>query len=130
MISEPLLKTVIEKILALKKTEKFLIVSDNVKKELAEDFFIYASKNKYNVKIMLMTAREQHGEEPVKEIAKEMLKSDVIFLLTDKSLSHTEATRKAVKNGTRGISSPNMFQDILERCVDLDYDELIKFHQW
>jgi aminopeptidase len=130
MLPESLLKTVIEKILALKKEEKFLLVTDNVKKELAEDFFIYATKNGYNVKIMLMSSLEEHGQEPPKEVAKEMLSSKVIFLLTDKSLSHTEATRKAVKNGTRGISSPNMFKDILERCVDIDYEKLIKFHQW
>ncbi len=130
MISQKVIETVINKVLALKKEEKFLIVTDNIKRELAEDFFIYAVNNKFNVKLMLMQALEQNGQEPPQEIAKEMLKSNVILILTDKSISHTEATRNAEKNGTRGISSPNMFVDILERSVDIDYDELIKFHQW
>jgi aminopeptidase len=130
MISENVLNTVINKVLALKKEEKFLIVTDSIKRELAEDFFIYAINNNFNVKIILIATMEQHGQEPPKGVANEMIKSDVIFLLTDKSLSHTEATREAVKSGTRGISSPNMYADILEKCVDIDYDELIKFHQW
>ena len=130
MITENIIKTVLNKIFNLNKEEKFLIITDNIKKQLAEDFFIYSIKNGYDIKLILMEELKQTGEEPSDEISEEMLKSDVILMLTNKSLSHTEARRKATKKGARIISAPGITEDILDRCVDIDYDELIKTHKW
>ncbi len=130
MTCEKIIKTVISKIINLKEDEKFLIITDNIKKKIAEDFFIYSINKGYNVKLILMEELKQNGEEPSREVSREMLKSDVIIIITNKSLSHTEARRNATEKGARIISAPGITEDILNRCVDIDYDKLIETHQW
>jgi aminopeptidase len=129
-INTVIVGTVIHKILNLKKDEKFLIITDNVKKHLAEEFFIYATSNNYKVKFTLISELKQNGEEPSLDVKKEMLHSDVILMITNKSLSHTEARRKATDKGARIISAPGITKEIMERCVDINCDELIKTHKW
>jgi leucyl aminopeptidase (aminopeptidase T) len=130
MVNENIIKTVLNKILNLKKEEKFLIITDNIKRHLAEEFFIYSVSNGYKVKFTLISELKQNGEEPSRDVAKEMLHSDVILIITNKSLSHTEARRKATEKGARIISAPGITKEILERCVDIDYDKLIETHKW
>jgi aminopeptidase len=130
MVNEKIITTILNKILNLKKEEKFLVITDNKKKHLAEEFFIYSVSNGYNVKLILMEELKQNGEEPSRGITKDMLKSNVIFIITSKSLSHTEARREASKKGARIISAPGITEDILNRCVDINYDELIERHKW
>ena len=130
MVNEDIIKTVLNKILNLKKEEKFLIITDEIKKQLAEEFFIYSISQSYNVKLILMSELKQNGEEPSREVSREMLKSDVILMITNKSLSHTEARRFASEKGARIISAPGITKEVMERCVDIDYDELIKTHKW
>jgi aminopeptidase len=130
MLNQNLLKKVLNKIFELKKEEKFLIITDNQKKHLAEEFFIFAINNKYNVKLRLIPELKQNGQEPSREVSKEMLKSDVLLMITNKSLTHTRARREATEKGTRIISAPGITEDIFNRCVDIDYDPLIKMHEW
>jgi len=130
MLNQNLLKKVLNKILNLDQEEKFLIITDNIKKHLAEDLFTYATNNDYNAKLLLIPELKQNGEEPSLQVATEMLKSDVIIMLTDKSLSHTTARRLATEKGARIISSPGITEEILNRCVDIDYDKLITFHKY
>jgi aminopeptidase len=130
MINQNLIKTVLNKILNLNKEEKLLIISDNVKKNLAEEFFMYAVSNKYKAKLTLIPELKQNGEEPSRDVSKEMLHSNAILMITNKSLSHTEARRFASEKGARIISAPGITEEILNRCVDIDYEELIKRHQW
>jgi leucyl aminopeptidase (aminopeptidase T) len=129
MLNESIIKTVLNKIINLSKEEKLLIITDRVKKHLAEDFFIYTTNNNYNVKLLLIPELQHNGEEPSKETAKDMLNSQVIIMLTNKSLSHTEARRKATEKGARIISGPGITKEILNRCVDIDYENLIKLHK-
>lgn len=129
MVSEKIVKVVVDKILGLKKGEKFLVVTDKVKEKLAREFYDYGEEITES-ELIVMEPLKMHGEEPLPEVGAKMLCSEVLFLLTDKSLSHTSAVRKAIAKGARGISSPNMFEDILERCVDIDYTELEEVHEW
>ncbi len=64
------------------------------------------------------------GEEPLKRIAKEMLKYDVILLVTTKSLSHTLARKNAVDKGARAASMPGITESILKRAIDVNYKKV------
>ena len=128
MLKPKLIKTVLEQIFKLKRSEPFLIITDSIKIKLAEEFFIYALNHNHKAKIILMPELEQNGQEPGSEVTKEMLKHKVILIITNKSLSHTKARRKATEKGVRIISAPGITERILNRCVDLDYQELIQFH--
>lgn len=130
MVDKKVIEIVLKKILNLQPEEKFLILTDKIKKELAQEFYDFASTITSEAKIKTISVMKHNGEEPPVEIAQEMKNSDVSILLTEKSLSHTQARREAVKNGARMISCPGLDKDILERCVDIDYEELGKFHDW
>ncbi len=128
-ISGKILKAIIEKILNLKEKESFLILTDNPKKELAMPIYKYAKKITNNARIEVIKELDVNGQEPEKYIADLMLDYDVQFYLTSKSLSHTDARRNATKKGHRIISAPGLTKDIIERCVDIDYEWLIKLHE-
>lgn len=122
------IKVVIDKIFELKENESFLLITDTLKEEMARPFFEYAETISNNSKIIVMEPLSRNGEEPKVEVSKTMLENDVILMLTSKSLSHTKARRDASENKARIISSPGLTQEMLDRCVDIDYDDLIAFH--
>ena len=48
------------------------------------------------------------------------------ILLTSKSISHTKARKNACLNGARIASLPGATQDMIARCIDIDYSEMKK----
>ena len=127
-INTQILDTILKKVLDLKPAESFLMITDKPKKELAMQVYEYAKNITPSARIEIMKELERNGQEPEPEVAELMLNHDVQFYLTSKSLSHTNARRNATKKGHRIISAPGLTYDMIERCVDIDYDELIKFH--
>ena len=130
MIKTSILDAVLKKVLNLQPEEKFLVVTDPLKESLARQFYTHAQTITTKAKIIVMPVLKQSGEEPPQEVAEEMKQNDVQILLTAKSISHTKARRDAIAKGARLISSPGMTAEMLNRCVDIDYDELISFHEW
>ncbi|MBA3064791.1 hypothetical protein FP803_05115 [Candidatus Woesearchaeota archaeon] len=128
-IDSKILKIILIKILDLKPDESFLIITDEPKKELAMQIYEYAKKITRSARIEVIEELEINGQEPEPEVSKLMLDYDVQFYLTSKSLSHTNARRDATKKGHRIISSPGLTEDMMNRCVDIDYDWLIKLHK-
>lgn len=124
MIDEKVVKTVLESCMALKKNEKCLIVTDTNKIDIAEPFFTLASKMSKDAKISIMTPLKNNGDEPTEEVAQLMKEYDVELLITSKSLSHTAARRNANEKGARIASMPGINEDMLNRCVELNYTEL------
>lgn len=120
--------TILRKVLDLKPTESFLMITDKPKKELGMQVYEYAKNITPSARIEIIKELERDGQEPEPEVAELMLNHDVQFYLTSKSLSHTNARRNATKKGHRIISAPGLTYDMMKRCVDIDYDEIIKFH--
>ena len=124
MISENALRSVFEGSLKLKPSETFLVVTDTVKEDIGRAFYEYACGITQQAKIVVMDPTREHGTEPPAHIAEEMLKFDVQLLITDKSLTHTLARREATKTGARIATMPSITEDIANRCLDIDYDDL------
>jgi len=127
-INTQILDTILKKVLDLKPAESFLVITDKPKKELAMQIYEHAKKITPSVKFKVMKELKQDGQEPELEVAELMLNHNIQFYLTSKSLSHTNARRNATKKGHRIISAPGLTYDMIKRCVDIDYGELIKFH--
>ena len=127
-INTQILNIILKKVLDLKPAESFLIITDELKKELAMQIYEYAKKITPSARIEVIKELEINGQEPEPEVSELMLDYDVQFYLTSKSLSHTNARRDATKKGHRIISAPGLTYDMMKRCVDINYDELIKFH--
>ena len=128
-INTQILDTILKKILDLKPDESFLVITDEPKKELAMQIYEYAKKITRSARIEIIEELEMSGQEPDRKTAELMLDYDVQFYLTSKSLSHTNARRDATKKGHRIISSPGLTEDMMNRCVDIDYDWLIRLHK-
>jgi leucyl aminopeptidase (aminopeptidase T) len=109
----------------VKKDEKVLIITDDIKKEIGELFLNQASEIA-DAELTEIPVGKMHGEEPPKETAEKMLHYDVIIIATDKSLSHTTARKNATEAGARIASMPEITKDILERAIDVDYKKMKK----
>ncbi len=115
---------VLKECMALKKDEKLLIVYDKNKKDIADIFLKKAIKITKNVKKIKTRVAKENGEEPLKNVANTMLNYDVILLITTKSLSHTNARRKASKKGARIASMPNITKDVMKRALTANYHKI------
>jgi leucyl aminopeptidase (aminopeptidase T) len=122
-------KTALTKCMALKKKESLLIVTDSKKKKLAKAFLKEAEKICDNCRLVEIPIGNVHGEEPPKNIASELKKCDVAFLITTKSLSHTKARKDACKAGVRITSMPGITGDMAKRAIDVDYNKISKLNK-
>jgi len=78
-------ETALKICLGLKKDERVLIMYVNKKKKIAYSLFKEAQKITKDCSLLKIKAPKVNGEEPSKKVAKEMLKDDVIMLVTSKS---------------------------------------------
>ncbi len=118
---------VIRKCMGYKEDEVLLIVTDEGLKGLAEPFYEQTVELGIESVLMLMKALKVHGQEPPEVVARALRDVDVALLLTQKSLSHTMARREASRRyGTRIASMPGITLEIINRCLDIDYDDLRK----
>lgn len=53
--------------------------------------------------LTVMEPREQDSQEPPKTIAAAMKESDAFISIVGKSITHTNAVKNAVQNGSRGV---------------------------
>ncbi len=121
--------TVYSNLLRIKKNESVLIICDKKTKKIAEVFFEHGYEYGDHTLCFEIKEGKRHGEEPPKEIAELFLQYDILLLITTKSLSHCDATKKALSKGARAVTMPTITSDILKRCVDIDYKALEVLHK-
>ncbi|MEA3489054.1 MAG: aminopeptidase [Candidatus Omnitrophota bacterium] len=124
MVNDNAVKAVFAGSLKLRSEESCLIVTDTVKEHIGRDFYRYARGITPRSRIIVMEPTQEHGTEPPKEVALIMLQYDVQILITEKSLTHTRARREATAGGARIATMPSITEEIANRCLDIDYDEL------
>jgi leucyl aminopeptidase (aminopeptidase T) len=109
----------------VKQGEKVLIVTDSGKIKLeAPVFFETAKSFTKNLSLIEMPPTGQSGKEPPRNVIKQMCQSDVIFLVTSFSLSHTQARKKANEAGARIASLPGITLEMILRTLTLDYSQI------
>ncbi|HNX90464.1 MAG TPA: aminopeptidase [Candidatus Omnitrophota bacterium] len=124
MVSRKAVEAVFKESLKLKQGESCLIVTDTLKESIGKAFFDCAKEITKNAKIIVIQPTKEHATEPPKDVAEEMLKYNVQLLITDKSLTHTDARRKACAKGARIGTMPGINEDIANRCLEIDYEDL------
>ena len=80
--------------MAVKKNEKILVITDELKKEIGYSLYSNAIRMGYKALFVEMKSGKINGEEPSDEIAHLMQKFDVVFIPTAKSLTHTDARQR------------------------------------
>ncbi|MAG08428.1 leucyl aminopeptidase [Candidatus Woesearchaeota archaeon] len=104
--------------------ERVLIIIDKNKLNIGKALLQEAEKTTKHARLTEIPVMKYNGQEPPKDVAKEMLNSDVILMATSKSLSHTEARRKASEKGARIASMPGITEDIMKRTLAVDYSKI------
>lgn len=113
--------------LALKEGESFLVVADDVKRELGEALWEAGRQLGAEAVLMVMKEREKSGQEPPAAVASAMKRSDVVVCVTEHSLTHTKARKEAAANGARLATMPGITADMfLEGAIAADYVQVKK----
>jgi leucyl aminopeptidase (aminopeptidase T) len=115
-------KNVLEKCLGLKENESFLVVTDDVKKDLGLALYEAGKRLGAEAMLLIMEEREKSGQEPPASVAAAMIQSDVAICITEHSLTHTHARKNAAASGTRLATMPGITEDMfLEGAISADY---------
>jgi leucyl aminopeptidase (aminopeptidase T) len=108
--------------LALAAGESVLVVTDPVRQPIGEAFAETARALTPSVDVDVIPVGERNGAEPPPETARKMAAVDVALLLTEQSLSWTDARRTATGGGTRVASMPRLDESTLLRTLTIDYE--------
>lgn len=111
---------ILTKCMAVTKGEKVLIVTDANKRDIAQEIYELSARLT-KTDLIEIPVGKINGEEPPSQIAEKMRGYDVIFIITEKSLSHTDARKYASEAGARIASMPGVTKEILQRAVDVSY---------
>ena len=120
----PAVRTVIERCLAVKPGENVLIVVDSTLQDVGEALRDEAERAQADAVLAVMEPRGEHGEEPPPTIAAALAACDVFVAPTSRSLSHTQARRRASEGGARGATMPTVTADMLARLMAIDFDTM------
>ena len=112
--------------MGVKKGERILVISDELKNEVGYSLHKNAIRLGYKSLYVEMKAGKVNGEEPPKEIAELMKEFDVVFCPTDKSLTHTNARIKACAKGARIATFPGITKEVMIRGMNADYKKISK----
>ena len=101
--------------------EKVLIITDEEKRDIGDAFEDAALTISSQVEMQTIPVLEFSGQEPPSLVADKMCLADVILMPLSKSLSWTEARRRASENGARIISMPGITAETVLRTFPQDY---------
>ena len=122
------MRAAVEKILrsnlAIQEGERILIVTDENKHALARRFCDAAEELGYAAELATIPIPEVHGVEPPAAVANRMIEADIIFIITTRSLSHTQARANATEKGARIATMSGITEDILRRFSQVDLQQM------
>ena len=118
--------TAIKDCMKVKKNEKILVITDELKNEIGYSIYENAKRLGYTSLLLEMPSAKINGEEPPAEVAEMMKKFDVVFVPTAKSVTHTDARRAASKKGVRVATFPGITKEIMIRGMNADYNAISK----
>jgi leucyl aminopeptidase (aminopeptidase T) len=117
-------RTVVRRCLAVAPGENVVVVVDEPLQDVGEALRREAQAAHADAVLAVMSPRENHGVEPPAPIAAALAACDVFIAPTSRSLSHTQARKRATDNGARGATMPTVTADMLVRLMDADFDVL------
>jgi aminopeptidase len=110
--------------LNLNKNENVLVLTDEETFEIGHAFYQLGQSLAASTHLLLMPVAKVNGQEPPLQIAELMQKYDVVVCPTAKSLTHTEAKRKACAGGVRVATLPGITKDVFIRTLQVDYNRV------
>ncbi len=110
--------------LGLGRRERLLVVCDPPCSEIGDAFWSVGSALCREAVMVRIAPRKQNGNEPPQPVGGWFGQFDVAVMPTSRSLSHTQARRKASEGGTRIATLPGITADIFTRTMRADWKKL------
>jgi leucyl aminopeptidase (aminopeptidase T) len=104
--------------------EDVLVVCNPVTEEIGALMRIEAQGDGADATLAVISERESAAAEPPAAVAAAMAAADVVLAPTVQSLSHTAARKAASENGVRIGTLPGVTEEMLERLMSGDLDEI------
>jgi len=120
-------KVVLKNCLGVRRGEKVLIVTDDLKVDIGRALYEEARDLGAEALMIVMQPRKISGEEPPAPVAKAMEEADVVICPTESSLTHTQAKINAVTKGARVATMPGITPEMFSQgAITADYQEVEK----
>ncbi len=110
--------------LNLGRQEKLLVVCDPPCAKIGQAFWEIGQEKCREAVLVQISPRKQNGNEPPSPTGPWFGQFDVAVMPTSKSLSHTQARRKACEKGTRIATLPGITEDVFVRTMKTDWEKL------
>jgi leucyl aminopeptidase (aminopeptidase T) len=117
-------RTVVRDCLGVSSGERVLVVCDPSTEGLAVQICRAAEALGADASTMSMAPTERDGQEPPPEVAEAMAAANVVIAPTAKSISHTQARRRASAAGVRIATLPGVTEDLLARVMAVDLQQV------
>ncbi len=117
-------KIALSECLNLGRTERLLVVCDPPCFDIGNAFWQVGRTRCREAVMVQIAPRKQNGNEPPEPVGEWFSQFDVAVMPTSKSLSHTEARRKACAAGTRIATLPGITNDSFLRTMQTDWERL------
>lgn len=101
--------------LQMKAGEKIAIITEPEKLKIAETIAASAYRKDIEPVIVIMIPRDTDSQEPPKIVAEAMKGSDAFVSVVGKSITHTNAVKDAIKEGSRGVVLTQFSEDMMIR---------------
>lgn len=106
--------------------EAILVVTDGPERGIGYALFEAAKAVGAEALLIEIVPRRMHGEEPPMAVAGLMRMVDVVLAPTSRSLTHTEARRRACEAGARVATLPGITEEVMVRTLQADYTEVAR----
>ncbi len=117
--------TVVNVCAGIKDGEQVVIITEASKINIAKSIAAAVVSANAEPIISFMLPRERDGQEPPSTIAKAMKYSDAFIAVVEKSITHTNAVKNAVENGSRGIVLTQFSEDMMiSGGLEADFKEV------
>lgn len=103
--------------------ETVLVITDRKRRKIGRAIEAAASTITDTVYAEIPTD-ERHGTEPPAPVAAAMKTSDVVFVPTTRSLTHTRARREACEAGARVATMPSITEQIMNGAMRADFRDV------
>jgi leucyl aminopeptidase (aminopeptidase T) len=117
----PAVTTVITGCLGVQAGEEVLVVVDAGTRPIGEALREASAAAGADAVLAVMDERATDGTEPPRTIAAALSECDVFIAPTSRSLSHTQARKRASDVGARGATMPGVTEDMLARVMTVDF---------
>jgi len=121
-------KMVVEVNAHVQPDEKVAILTDTNQMNIAESLMSAAYAIGADPVLLVMNTRTKHNDEPPAIIAAAMKSADVLIMPITYAISHSEATRAAMKAGVRLMTLREITEDtFIHGAVTADYEEIYTY---